>query len=471
MRVAPAAEWLQLQHHRGPRDQALGFGSFQQGWSCRSHNQQVDLGELGDEVVDEGQRLVIGPVKVLEKDDDRPIRRQRLEVAEQVGTGSRCQLPRPEQALHGCARPEVEAEPVTDELCLACGQRRTEADAHLVRDHRGRVAVEHAEPIAEEIAHEAERRRSVSRQRATLEEIRAGGMQVDPVLELIEQPRLADSGITDDRHRSCRRLVDHGLELGPQHAELVGPADHPRLDTFNTARGHAKRAGLRSAHHVHADRLLLALHRRRIELLDVEHAADVAVGVVRDEHAAERREALHPARHVHRVAHRSELSARANRAEVCRSRVDPDPHREPVDGAAAHHLFLHRQTGANGALRIVLLRRAHPPNRHDRVTDVLVDASAVIGDDRVEAGPQLVHHAGHGLGIQSRRHRREAAHVGEHHRHLAAPLRLRAGNLELSAQCRNRRVDDLVRDDASQTLLRRDRSFQLLPIGRRAVVH
>ena len=31
-----------------------------------------------------------------------------------------------------------------------------------------------------------------------------------------------------------------------------------------------------------------------VELLDVEHAADVAVGVVRDEHAAERRGVLAP---------------------------------------------------------------------------------------------------------------------------------------------------------------------------------
>jgi hypothetical protein len=63
------------------------------------------------------------------------------------------------------------------------------------------------------------------------------------------------------------------------------------------------------------------------------------------------------------------------------------------------------------------------------------------------------------------------ADIGEHHRHLTAPLRIAGVPVELSQQRRDGGVDDLVRHDTPESLLRREGSFELLSIGLGSIVH
>ena len=212
-------------------------------------------------------------------------------------------------------------------------------------------------------------------------------MQLDPVLELVQQPRLADAGVADHRHAPCLGCGHDPVELAPQHVELWPPADHPRLDTFDAARRHPEAPLLDAADEVHADGVRLALHEHRFERLDVEDAPDVAVRVVGDEHAAVRCQALDPAGDVHRVADRRELTAPGDHPEVGRPGVDPDAHGQLVRITTPSDHLLHEEPGAHGPLRIVLPRRRHAPHRHHGVADVLVDVPTEVGDHGVEAQP------------------------------------------------------------------------------------
>ena len=186
---------------------------------------------------------------------------------------------------------------------------------------------------------------------------------------------------------------------------------------------------------VRRHRLLLALHRERPERLDLEEPADVAVGVVGDEDAADRRRVLEPARHVHGVADRGELTGRADGADERRAGVDADAHREAVVGRRAElgQRLLQAERGADGALGVVLAGDVGAPDGHQRVADVLVDAAAVLDDDRVEPRPQRVHEVHHELGVAGLRHRGEAADVGEQDRDLAAPALAGAASWAWSA--------------------------------------
>jgi hypothetical protein len=132
---------------------------------------------------------------------------------------------------------------------------------------------------------------------------------------------------------------------------------------------------------------------------------------------------LNAAGDVHRVAHRRELRRVAHRAEQDRTGVDPDPQGYLHGGipAVRWQRVLERQRRMHGPLRIILPRRVSAPHRHDRVADVLVDATAVLDDRHVEPRPDLVHQLGDQFRVHALRHRGEAAHVGEQNRRLPAP--------------------------------------------------
>jgi hypothetical protein len=132
-------------------------------------------------------------------------------------------------------------------------------------------------------------------------------------------------------------MIGHHASLGRfdrigigflQHPQLVVAADHPRLDALNAAGGHPERSRLGPLHEVGLHRLGLALdlegllnQRRR------RHAADMAVSVVADQHAPDRRGVFQPAGQVDRVAHGREFGRRADLPQQHRPGVDADPHR------------------------------------------------------------------------------------------------------------------------------------------------
>ena len=123
--------------------------------------------------VEDVQRLVVGPVEVLEEQHDRSVGRQRLEVADQVGPRRPRQLA---ASRAGAARPRS-----TAGRSRASGRRRRPRPGRArargrrasCRRRGGRVAVEHAEAVAEQVAQRGRTPPDCgAAQRATLEEVR-----------------------------------------------------------------------------------------------------------------------------------------------------------------------------------------------------------------------------------------------------------------------------------------------------------
>ena len=116
------------------------------------------------------------------------------------------------------------------------------------------------------------------------------------------------------------------------------------------------------------DRLGLALHRDRVELLVVDRRAGRAVRQLADEHAVDRRGRLQPGRGIDDVARRDVL-ARGGRAssETSASPV-LTPMRtwsEPGRLVRLGEGLADRERRPNGALGVVLVRRGRAEHRHD----------------------------------------------------------------------------------------------------------
>jgi hypothetical protein len=127
---------------------------------------------------------------------------------------------------------------------------------------------------------------------------------------------------------------------------------------------------------------------------------------------------LNPRRGVDPVADDEALLGRLGRRRL--PGHDPDPGREleigelrPVGRDGGDEL----QAGADGSLGVVLLRGRHAPDGHDRVTDELLDDTAVAGDDaagEVEVAGQELSNL---LGVSRFGERCEADEVAEQDRH------------------------------------------------------
>ncbi len=190
--------------------------------------------------------------------------------------------------------------------------------------------------------------------------------------------------------------------------------------------------------------------------LHVEDAANVAIGVVGHEDSADGAGAFQLQGHIDGVADSRELAHRANLAQQHWPGADADAHGQFVarDGVGSRsgnvercQRRLHGQRRAHRALRVVLAGGLGPPDGHDGVTDVLVDAPAVIDDHTIEHQPQAIHHPGQLLGVHRLRHRGEAGHVGQQNGDLLALLfarRLVLKRLELMVDGRHQRGDDVI---------------------------
>ena len=251
-------------------------------------------------------------------------------------------------------------------------------------------------------------------------------------------------------------------------------AEHRGLDALDAASPKVERPRLRPLHQVGPQRLGLALHHHRVERAHVEDPADVAVGVVGDEHPAMRRESLDPAGDVDRVAGDGALvTGGPDEPEQHRPGVHADPHRDRQTVRRRKRLERITQVegGPHRPLGIVLPRAAPAPHAHHGVADVLVDVPSALLDGAIDHRPQAVHETGDQLGIHPLGQRREPRHVGEQHRRLAPTL---GGvgqwtlNIELRPQRRHGHVDHRVGHRAAELLLSSDRRQHLIPNHHRA---
>ena len=91
---------------------------------------------------------------------------------------------------------------------------------------------------------------------------------------------------------------------------------------------------------------------------------------------------------------------------------------------------------ANRAQRVVLVRRRHPEDRHDRIADVVLDRPAVTLDRITYAAKPPLHRPPQRLGIHPLPQRRRSHDVGEDHRDDFAPLTRDRRRRHRRAACR-----------------------------------
>ena len=174
-----------------------------------------------------------------------------------------------------------------------------------------------------------------------------------------------------------------------------------------------------SEHVPGSDRLALALRSDRLELRELERVPDQLVGLTPDQHAARGCRVLQTRGGVGDVAGRERLAGR----RVDRDDGLPGAHRAPELEIEAGVLEVQlvdalddRQRRADGPLGVVGLRERRPEDRHDGVTDVLLDDAAVVLDPRARVVEVQLVAIADVLGVGAVGTRRRTDHVDEQDR-------------------------------------------------------
>ena len=171
-----------------------------------------------DEVVDEVEQMLVGPVQVLEDEDERPLRGEILEEP----PPSRERLAATVAARLGGARepderPQVQHDPGVGHAVV-----------ELPLGALGRVGLEDPKLGLDHLAERPERDAVAVRQAPALpprDDVRVG---LDQVVELEHEPALADPGNADERHELHGALLAGARERVREHVELAAPPDERR---------------------------------------------------------------------------------------------------------------------------------------------------------------------------------------------------------------------------------------------------
>ena len=197
------------------------------------------------------------------------------------------------------------------------------------------------------------------------------GSLPDTLEEVGDEARLADAGRTEEREELTGAIGDRILEGAPE--TLPFPlAAHERRGEVACDR---QRVTEDVEEPICVDRRGLSLQLQRRERLDDDRIADEKSRLGPDENLAVGGALLEPRGDVDRVAGDERLSLSAHDDLA---RVDPDPCLQLVLGDRLAHL----PRRADGAKRVVLVRRRDPEDGHHRIADELLDRAAVTLEDR-----------------------------------------------------------------------------------------
>ena len=241
------------------------------------------------------------------------------------------------------------------------------------------------------------------------------GDPVDVLLELPDQPALADASRSGDRDQPDPPIAPDSVEQLLQLAQLLVAADEWRFEGIGPSlsaplRDHAEGKPRRN-------RRRLALEGVVADRLEHDGPFRRPHGGFADEHGARLGHALQAGRGVDEVAGHHPLVCCAQRYGRLSGQ---DPGASPKIGMQAADRVDELERGPDGALRVVLVRDRRAPDGHDGVADELLDRAAVEVDDLgrgVEvAGEELADR----LRIAVLRQRREADQVGEEDRDQAS---------------------------------------------------
>ncbi len=341
-----------------------------------------------DQRVEQGLRLGVGPLQILDHDDQRSLaRRLEQQLPERV---ERALAPlrgierRPRRIVDGqfeegqdrrrrCAECRVEPGEAGDGPCAPLGRLgpRVEVEQRLEQSADGQVG-----------------RRDAIRQAGRLDH--AVALRRRPPHQLVTDAGLADAGLADhgdDLAAPAARGLERTRRLRGLRLTADEPAERARARLQPCARA------ARADQLPDGDGLGEALHAHESERLGVEEAFGQPVRLDRHEDRVRRRRLLHARRQVGGFADGRvvEMQIAADRADEHLAGIEPDTDRQRRPAAAAlaepAHGVLHRERRVACAHRVVLDGDRCPEQRHDAVTHDLVHGAAVAPhglDHRVE---------------------------------------------------------------------------------------
>ena len=244
--------------------------------------------------------------------------------------------------------------------------------------------------------------------------VRQAPADEDPSLrspdELAREARLADPRRSDDRRQLRRPGPDGRLQRLLQQLELRLPADERGRDGPRERRDVVAEL----AHAERRNELALALQRERLCRVRSDPRAHEPLGRRADQHFVGAGRLLQPGGDVHGIAG-DECLARA-RDDL--AGVDADAHREAErrDGIA------HLDCRPDRAKRVVLVDLREAEDRHRRISDELLDRAAVSLKDRAKLRVIARHELAQRLRIGALAERRRSDEVAEHDRHRLANI-------------------------------------------------
>ena len=424
---------------------------------------------LGQQVAHEVQCAAIRPMQVVQHHDDRSACG---EAAQAQRGGFECAVPEftlvAQHLLDERAGREVESYELADEVdrrfALVGEQRYQPVDQFAAR-HFGGFSLADLELAHQHVAQQSVGMLAAARMGTP--EQQPARLPAQALLELGEQPALAQARFGNDHDAACAPLGHGGVECRVQCAEFGFAPDHRGVHTLDAARRHAKRLRLRTFDEVAAQRSLDALDADRRLLGDVELPAHVAVGVVTDTQPARRRALFHAGGDVDGGAADAALGVDPA-AEQHRAGVHTSAHVEVGHAVARAHCrglvprFLDdSQARADSALDVVFTRLLGAERGEHAVAGVLKHAPVMQFHDRGEAFERAVHHGMDVLRTQLLTDRCGADDVDEQHRHLLELLlwRLSLPRLqrrEFAPQWGERRIDDRVAENPTLRFERGD---------------
>ena len=451
---------------RGPRAQQ------------RQHRAARVLQQLAQGV----QRRVVGPVQVVQQQhhgravaggqplEPQPQRGERA-GEQQPGVGAQ-----PHDGLRLC---KVQADQLPQQFgrrVVGLRQPGRQALHELAAGDVGAVAVGDLQPAQQQVAQQAVRLQRARRLGACGQQPPTGAQGREPVLELAQQPALAQARLGQQRQAARLAVGQQGLHGCVEAGEFVVAADQRRFLPCNAARGQPQCTRLGGPHQPGGHGLVQALDGDRRLRLGVEDTAHQRPGVLADAQgvgrcgllhargdvdgqAAEAVVVLHPAAAHHRAG--VDAHAGAEWRLVLPGLAMP----EPGGGLQQFQPAQHRAFG------VVLVGAARTEGRLEAVAGVAQHLAAVRPDDAGQGGQRAVHHGLHLLGVQALDQLRRAHEVQEQHADLAQMahrLRCRARHASRQPflQGRQRCIDQRVAKHRALRLQRGDGGPQRQGVGR-----
>ena len=245
---------------------------------------------------------------------------------------------------------------------------------------------------------------------------------------LRDQPRLAHTGVADDRHQLAARLRLRALPRLGDLRELRLAPDEPRERGCAPARPAPRRAGSAgtgSDFPFNVSGSTGSATTASCTSACVASPISTSPGAA----ACSNRAATFTA---------SPVASRSARPGHHLARVHADPAADPQLRQRIPHL--HRRPA--GPQRIVLVRRGDAEHRHHRVADELLHRPAVRLDDRLHPLEVARQQRPQRLRIRRLAERRRPGHVAEQHRHRLADLARSAppSPAPRRSRCRSRRL-------------------------------